>query len=1164
MFYKNSFVPFRVIRGNPKAKLLILCLPVFVVKKYCLVFKVDFNMKCLQIPVLFFLFTVCAASSISAQQKATTFSQFEKDFTYPPQSAKPWVFWYWMNGNVSKQGITTDLEAMKEVGLGGAYLMFIKDTVNPSVYTPAVSQLSKGWFNMVAFAIQEAKRLQLQLGFHVSDGFALAGGPWITPELSMQKIVWSKLHINGGKIFNEALPQPQTNEGYYKDIAVYAYPTSTNFVSTQNTVPVVSTSNGTKADFLLQTNAKESFKTDSAAWIQYAFQQPFTCRTIVIRTNGNNYQSHRLIVQSSDDGIHFKTVTRLQPPRHGWQDTDADVTHTIPSTTAKYFRFLYDKQGTEPGSEDLDNAKWKPTLKISGIELSNEPAINQYESKNGEVWRISKRTTEDQLQNSSCIPFNKLINITAFYKNGKLNWNAPKGNWTIIRMGHTSTGHRNETAGGGKGLECDKFSEQAVTLQFNNWFNKIYESVDSVTAKEIIKIFHVDSWECGSQNWSPVFAAEFKKRRGYDLLSYLPVMAGVPIQTVAKSEQVLFDIRQTIAELIVDVFYTTLKKLSSEKNCDFSAESVAPTMLSDGMLHYKKVDLPMGEFWNNSPTHDKPNDMLDAISAAHIYGKNIVQAEAFTTVRMNWGEHPGNLKTLGDRNFALGINKMVLHVFAHNPFMDKAPGVTLDGVGLYYQRNQTWFKQSKEWINYLTRCQILLQQGKPVADMAVFTGEELPRRSVLPDRLVNTLPGIFGKERVGFETKRMANEGQPMQQKPDGVSNQRNNIEPADWTNALNGYTYDSFNPDALRLAKVHDGNIVLPGGASYKLLVLPANMKMNPDNIISKASMQKIIQLVKDGATLLMDSTYKKAFADNGVILNFTIYKEASIANVGKGKVMLAPYYASSFNVLGCERDLAVISPDVKFSSLAYTHRKLDDADIYFISNQQDKDFTCDLSFKAKGGVFIFDATDGKSYESHAAASFNGRTTVPLYLPANGSRFVVFDHNKKAVDYSSRISMAVSTNCPIVNKWKVEFAGDTSIQPIYMDSLKDLSKHADPAIKYFSGTTVYSNTFNAGFKPSLASLSITNIFDIASIKVNGIDCGTLWTKPFSLDISKAVKQGDNTIEIAVTNTWHNRLIGDHLLPANQRKTFTTAPFRLEGKPLLPAGLVGEVKIEAY
>jgi hypothetical protein len=1131
----------------------------------------------------YFLVLLCVLSFFVVQaQKSTGFSQLEKDFLHPPKSAKPWVFWYWMNGNVSKQGITADLEAMKEVGLGGAYLMFIKDTVNPSVYKPAVSQLSKPWFEMVSFAITEAKRLSLELGFHVSDGFALAGGPWITPELSMQKVVWSKLNIKGGTVFNDVLPQPEIKENYYKDIEIYAYPTPNKAVqSTQNIVPIVSTSNGTKADFLIKTNSKEGFRADLSAWIQYAFVQLFTCRTIIVRTNGNNYQSHRLIIQSSNDGINFKTITRLEPPRHGWQDTDADVTHSILTTTAKYFRFMYDKAGTEPGSEDLDNAKWKPTLKVSGIELSSEPTINQYESKNGEVWRISKRTSKEQIADSLCVPLNKLINITSFYKNGKLNWTAPKGNWTIIRIGHTSTSHKNETAGGGKGLECDKFNAEAVKLQFNNWFGKIYSSVDEATAKEVIKVFHVDSWECGSQNWSPVFANEFKKRRGYDLLPYLPVMAGVPVQSIVKSEQVLFDIRQTISELVVDVFYTQLKKLSAEKNTLFSAESVAPTMLSDGMLHYKKVDLPMGEFWNNSPTHDKPNDMLDAISAAHIYGKNIVQAEAFTTVRMNWNEHPSNLKTLGDRNFALGINKMVLHVFSHNPFMDKKPGVTLDGVGLYYQRDQTWFKQSKAWIDYLSRCQAMLQQGRPVVDIAVFTGEELPRRSVLPDRLVNTLPGIFGKERVDFEAKRMKNEGQPMQQKPDGVSNSLYNIEPADWVNPLNGYAYDSFNPDALNMATVKDGMIVLPSGMEYKILVLPGSMKMNPDNIISNASIKKIIQLVKDGATVLMDEAYKKYFALNGAALKFTNYKEASIAVLGKGKIMLTPYRPSNFKLFQVEKDLEVITENS--STIAYTHRKMTDADIYFVSNQTQENKTINLSFRVAGKQpEIWDAVSGQIDTAYWNQG-NGKTIVGLTLNANESKFIVFrNQTSKLTNYEvdGLTNIRPARKKPFIGSWWVQF--DTSLSNSsngyingYMEHIGDVvnrfpvlldwSKSISPIIKYYSGTAVYKNTFSMD-KARDIYLEIPQVYNLATIKINGVDCGTLWTAPFRLDISKEkLKQGTNTIEIAVTNTWHNRLIGDNLLSAtNERKTFTTAPFRLQGKPLQPAGLVGEVKIWEY
>jgi hypothetical protein len=297
-------------------------------------------------------------------------------------------------------------------------------------------------------------------------------------------------------------------------------------------------------------------------------------------------------------------------------------------------------------------------------------------------------------------------------------------------------------------------------------------------------------------------------------------MAGIPVGSVDSSETFLHDIRQTIAELINDKFYVVLAKLAHQKGMQFSAESVAPTMVSDGLLHYKSVDIPMGEFWLRSPTHDKPNDMLDAISGAHIYGKRLVQAEGFTELRMTWDEHPGLLKTTLDRNYALGINRMVYHVFMHNPWMNRKPGMTLDAIGLFFQRDQTWWKQVKGWVDYATRCQALLQLGQPVADIAVFTGEEIPRRSVLPDRLVYVLPGIFGEEMVKKQSERLANEGQPLRTIPYGVTHSANMADPENWVNPLRGYAYDSFNPDALMsLAKVKNGKVEFALGTSLACL---------------------------------------------------------------------------------------------------------------------------------------------------------------------------------------------------------------------------------------------------------------------------------------------------------------------------------------------------------
>jgi hypothetical protein len=1103
-------------------------------------------------------------------EQITDNSDLRKAFQHPPEEAKPWVFWYWIQASVSREGITADLQAMKDAGIGGAYLMSIKGPANPPLMNPPVEQLTPQWWQMVRFAMTEAQRLGLKLAMHDCDGFAVAGGPWITPEMSMQKVTWSKTIITGGHHYSDTLAKPKINEDYYKDIAVFAYPVSSgDTLSTETIIPHVTTNKpGIEAQFLAAKGNKKTFSSDTTCWVQYAFNQPFTCRSITIHTNGNNFQAQRLIIQVSDDGQNFHRATRLEPARSGWQDGDAPNTYAIDPITAKYFRFVYDKTGTEPGAEDLESAKWKPNLRIQGIELSGAARINQFEGKNGEVWRVATRTTAAQVPDALCIPKDKLLNITNdLDANGRLNWNAPAGKWVVLRMGHTSTGHMNETGGAGKGLECDKFNPEAVKLQFDNWYGEAVKQAGPELAAQVLKIFHVDSWECGSQNWSPVFQAEFAKRRGYDLVPYLPVMAGVPIQSADVSEKVLHDVRQTIAELLVDNFYATMTRLAHEKGTNFSAESTAATMVGDGMLHFREADIPMGEFWLRSPTHDKPSDVLDAVSGGHIYGKNLIQSEAFTEVRMAWDEHPGMLKALGDRNLALGVNRFVLHVFSHNPWMDRKPGMTLDGVGLYFQRDQTWWKQGFAWVEYLQRCQAMLQMGKPVVDVAVFTGEEIPRRSVLPDRLVNTLPGIFGADVVNSEAKRLANEGQPQHVIPDGVTSSANMAEPQNWVDPLRGYAYDSFNRDALlRLATVRDGRIVLPGGASYGLLVLPGSTKMDPNgnDLMSPEVSQRIKQLVNDGATILINSDPK---ASPGLTPS-AIKVDGILTVAGKGRVLKAPYQAETFDNIGLQRDMiATDSTGQHAKDIAWTHRTDPDFDIYFIANQQNVQRVINLSLRVPNKIpEMWDPMTGETYQASEWNNENGRTNLTLRLEPNGSFFIVLRKPSEGRSREGRNWSDFKTVRSVDGIWQVKFDPQFGGpgEPVLFTELTSWSRNDIPAIKYYSGTADYMQTVKwnsnlAGHKQ--VWLDLGKVDNAASVTINGIFCGVAWTAPYRVDITKALHTGYNKVHVEVSNTWANRLIGDHALPENKRITWTTAPYRLDGKPLLPAGLLGPVKI---
>lgn len=1122
----------------------------------------------------------------------------DSNFLHPPAVARPWVFWYWMQAAVSKAGIHADLLAMKAAGIGGAYLMPIQGATRPPVYTPVVEQLSPLWYTMVGYAMQQADSLGLQLAMHDCDGFAVAGGPWITPELSMQKLAWTRSGVDGGRGVDMVLQKPVANEGYYRDIAVLAFRTPAAWdASTRTVVPVVTTSTGADASFLVKEGNHQSFASADSCWIQYAFHMPFTCRAIVIQAV-NNYQAQRLIVTVSDDGIHFRSVGRLVSPRVGWEDGDAPVTHSIPGVTAKYFRFVFDKTAAEPGAEDLDDAKWKPSLKLSGIWLSAAPVVDQYEGKNGEMWRVSAAMTAVQLPDSLCVDPRTMIDLTdRVDTSGRLVWQAPAGHWTVLRIGHTSTGHTNATGGAGQGLECDKFNPQAVTLQFDHWFGEVYRRVGPALAGRVLKIFHVDSWECGSQNWSPVFRDEFRRRRGYDLLRWLPIMTGIPMGSADSSERFLHDIRLTIAELLHDEFYETMAGLAHEKGCVFSAESVAPTMTSDGMLHYSVADLPMGEFWLRSPTHDKPNDILDAISGAHIYGKPVVQAEAFTELREAWDEYPGMLKTLQDRNYALGINRMVFHVFVHNPWLDRKPGMTLGGVGTFIQRDQTWWPAAAAWVDYTQRCQWLLQQGSPVADIAVFTGEEIPRRAVLPERLVGTLPGLMGWQRVAAEALRLANTGEPTTKVPNGVVRSANMADPADWVDPLHGYAYDSYNADALlRLAVVKDGRVEFPGGASYALLVLPGAYPLSPDpGMISAAVAKRLLELVREGATLLVGdpgaavhSTGLAHAADDDSVVHqvFATFLGGSsrVVSVGKGRVIRGPYTDSTLDAIGVARDFIVMEDTAHSRGIhilggpiaeevAYTHRVLPGEDIYFVSNQFDRSRRLILSLRDSGRVpERWDAVTGKIDAVYGWALREGRTVMPLYLPANGSIFIVFRRPVPHIPLYALVPTVIHRDIDtdpermkdLQGPWMVRF--DTAfrgpLRAVRFDNLMDWSRHPDSAIRYYSGRAVYRLSFDWTFAQGHNAgclLDLGRVADVARLTLNGVDCGIVWTYPYRVDISRALRRGVNELRVEVFNTWANRLAGDQRLAAGQRATWTPVPYKGDGG--LPGGLLGPVRV---
>lgn len=387
---------------------------------------------------------LAAPTTVQTDYVPTWYEQFAK----PTDSALPWTFWYWMYGNVSDEGIRLDLQAMKEASIKGFYLMPIKSAADGKGLGGDSEQLSPEWWKRMDTVFHTADSLNLEMGIHICDGFALAGGPWIKPEESMQRVVWSDTIINGGGIRNLVMPRPQKiSNGYYEDIALLAYPAT------------YCDDNKPKA------SVEFPFKSSKPCDIVMEYDKPFTLRSVEIVTGGNNYQAHRFKVYASDNGTDYKFVREISPARQGWQNTDALATYAIPATTARYFKFCWTPEGSNPGSEDMDAAKWKPNLKIGGLNLGSEPVIDGYEGKSGAVWRVSKYFPVDDKE---CVDPSKVIDLTPRLRrpsttDAPLAFSLPKGKWHLVRIGHTSTGHTNATGGGAEDWNATSFRQPPLT-----------------------------------------------------------------------------------------------------------------------------------------------------------------------------------------------------------------------------------------------------------------------------------------------------------------------------------------------------------------------------------------------------------------------------------------------------------------------------------------------------------------------------------------------------------------------------------------------------------------------------------------------------------------------------------------------------------------------------
>ena len=1142
-----------------------------------------------------------------------------KVFANPPPGAAPGAYWYWLGGNVTREGITADLEAMQAAGIWNPMLFAVGKSGPDTLIQPPADALTPLWWELVEHAANEAARLGLILSLNCCDGWATAGGPWITPQLSTQHVVWSETTIEGGQRFEATLPEPPAKQDYYREIATVALPYPREWDETSFTRHARVTTNlplqvpdaGVLAD---PGNALEVVNTQQSGWIDYAFETPFTLRSIRVHTPpasgyapGVYRAANSLEVQVSDDGATFRRIASLEYPRHGWQTDLTTLTHAVPRTTARYFRLLHREISADlPYEEEYDFGQ-DNRLRFFSIVLSSEPRIHHPQGKSGEQWALSRRTTAEDIPDSDCVALESIVDLTGKLaaSSGRLAWDAPPGRWRILRVGYTTTGARNSAAGGAQGLECDRFSPAAARLQFDSWFGLALDKVGPRAAGRVLHVLHVDSWEAGSQNWSPRFAAGFARLRGYDLLPYIATLTGVPVTSADVSERVLLDVRRTINDLMQAGFYEPLARRAHEHGCLFSAEPPSPTFPADGLQHYAQVDWPMGEFWLRTPRNDKPTDIKDAVCGARMYGKRVAAAEAYTQSLMQWDEHPFTFKALGDRKYCEGINRFMLHVYAHQPWLDRAPGMTLNGIGTFFSRTQTWWRPGKAWFDYLRRCQALLQEGQAVADICYFTGENIPARSLLPRQLSVPLP---------------------------------------------DGYCYDCINRDGLlHLAEVRDGWIVLKSGARYRVLVLPDDVLMTPEIAL------KLRELVRAGAVVMGPRPQRSPSLMGFPGCDATVEEVAEElwggasgggagvggdagASVGRGGAGASSGGASGGQERRVGRGRVVwgmplgalltelsLPPDVKreaatvnaaasgpngnapvpgeppetnerysWNSL-WTHRRGPDWDLYFFANPVKFTTRTEFSFRGtgrepqfwhadRGAVVRPDQWHNGRYPPTPWQwrEEGGRTIGLVELDPGGSLFVVF---APPASHPPRVKPAKpSPHWPhqldLAGPWSVRFIErlDSPLE-ITFDKLVSWSGHSNEDIKYYSGTATYTVYFEVtpGFLDGLDGsepvfLDLGEVRDLVEIRLNGMNLGVLWKPPFVINIRHVSRLGQNKLELAVTNTWRNRLIGDYGKPESERKAFVVPRLRkgqewLPGGPgtvLSPAGLLGPVVIRGY
>jgi hypothetical protein len=1051
-----------------------------------------------------------------------------------------------MNGNISKEGIRLDLEWMHRVGVGG-FQNFDAALSTPQVVEKRLAYMTPEWKDAFKYATTLADQLGLEEAIAGSPGWSETGGPWVPGPQAMKKYVWSETLVDGGKPFTGTLNHPPSVTGpfqnlpvpnpaafdepqFYADSAVVAYRAAASDVPLESLHPQVTSSGGaidaamlSDGDLTHAVTLPRATEAGGMAWIQFAFSQPQTMRALTLAASGGGAAGPDATLEASDDGKSFHTATIIPNSRA------PERTISFAPVTAKYFRVTFPAQASPAGAAPRSSAA---PISIAELELHPGVRVNHFEEKAAfrQVPDLYGFATPE-VAASDAIQKQDVINLTSrFHSDGTLDWTPPAGKWVVLRIGYSLLGITNHPATKeATGLEVDKLNSTYVKNYMDGYLNSYRDTVGAdFMGKRGIRYVITDSWEAGTQNWTDKMIAEFRQRRGYDPLPWLPVLSGRVVQSAQASDQFLWDLRKTIADLTADEHYGQVEASLKQRGMGHYGESheSGRAFIADGMEVKKLDDIPMGAMWTQPlgvqrELYGYNADDRESASVAHIYGQNLAAAESMTArIDSAWAWSPATLKPTADQELLNGINRIVVHESAHQPLAGPgtAPGLTLGPYGQWFNRNETWAEEAGPWIDYLARSSYLLQQGRFAADLLYYYGED------------SNLTAIFANKA------------------PDVPA----------------GYGFDYLNADGLIHAiHVENGQLATHSGMRYRVLVLdPYSRHM------SLPVLRAIHSLVNAGAVVAGPKpTDTPSLADDQAEfnrLNDELFGDgAGVHSVGKGKVYAGQDAASALQALNVAPDFEHTRP-LPDTRIEFVHRKLAGGDVYFLDNRNDRDETFSATFRVTGKApELWHAETGKT-EPASYTIANGRTTVPLHLGPWGTVFVVF--RKPATAPSLTLPRVVETKLSTLDgPWSVAFQpGRGAPASVTLDQLISWSDSADAGVKYFSGKGTYTRSIQAPaawFRSGARLwLDLGDVKNLASITVNGKPLGIVWHTPYRVDVTAVLKPGANTLSVTVINAWVNRLIGDQQPGAAKYTSADIAPYKADS-PLLPSGLLGPVAI---